>query len=73
MDTVEPGMWTEKARCTMLVVDDEPFNIDVLTQELEDLGHRAVSARNGREALSLIDVRPSTFRMSGWAASWSIW
>jgi class 3 adenylate cyclase len=39
----------------MLVVDDEPFNIDVLTQELEDLGHRAIPAANGREALALID------------------
>ena len=35
----------------ILIVDDEPFNIDYLEQELEDLGYVTVSARNGREAL----------------------
>ena len=55
MRTVEPGMPTADAGYTMLVVDDEPFNIDVLTQELEDIGHRAVPAANGREALETIE------------------
>jgi adenylate cyclase len=55
MRTVETGMSTADTGHTMLVVDDEPFNIDVLTQELEDIGHRAVPAANGREALALID------------------
>ena len=40
---------------TVLVVDDEPFNVDLLTEELEDLGLRTVPAANGREALALID------------------
>ncbi len=40
---------------TVLVVDDEPFNVDLLTEELEELGLRAVPAANGREALALID------------------
>ncbi len=40
---------------TVLVVDDEPFNVDLLTQELEELRLRAVSAANGHEALALID------------------
>lgn len=35
----------------ILIVDDEPFNVDYLEQELEDLGYTTVSARNGREAL----------------------
>jgi CheY-like chemotaxis protein len=35
----------------ILIVDDEPFNVDYLEQELEDLGYITVSARNGREAL----------------------
>ena len=42
---------------TVLVVDDEPFNVDLLTQELEDLGLRTIAAANGREALTLIDER----------------
>ena len=32
----------------ILIVDDEPFNVDYLEQELEDLGYVTVSARNGR-------------------------
>ncbi len=35
----------------ILIVDDEPFNIDYLEQELEDLGLITVSASNGQEAL----------------------
>jgi putative two-component system response regulator len=38
----------------ILIVDDEPFNIDYLEQELEDLGYATVSARNGREALEKV-------------------
>jgi CheY-like chemotaxis protein len=33
------------------VVDDEPFNVDLLEQELELLSHPTVAARDGREAL----------------------
>jgi DNA-binding response OmpR family regulator len=40
----------------ILIVDDEPFNIDYLEQELEDLGYATVSARNGREALEKVAV-----------------
>jgi adenylate cyclase len=35
----------------MLIVDDEPFNVDYLEHELEDLGYATASARNGQEAL----------------------
>ena len=38
----------------ILIVDDEPFNVDYLEQELEDLGYVTVSARNGREALEKV-------------------
>jgi DNA-binding response OmpR family regulator len=38
----------------ILVVDDEPFNVDYLEQELEDLGYLTVSARNGQEALEKV-------------------
>src|SRR2546427_9263623 len=38
----------------VLIVDDEPFNVDYLEQELEDLGYTTLSARNGREALEKV-------------------
>jgi adenylate cyclase len=39
------------APARILIVDDEPFNRDVLAQELELLDHEAVAAVNGRDAL----------------------
>lgn len=38
----------------ILIVDDEPFNIDALEQELDDLGYATVSAANGRQALAQV-------------------
>ncbi|MGU3538017.1 adenylate/guanylate cyclase domain-containing protein [Methylobacterium sp. A54F] len=42
----------------ILIVDDEAFNLDLLEQELEDLGHASVRAANGRIALDLLDTEP---------------
>src|SRR2546421_5472214 len=39
---------------TILIVDDEPFNIDLLEQQLEEFGYATVSARNGQEALDKV-------------------
>jgi len=41
-------------KATVLVVDDEPFNVDVLQQELDDLGYQTIIASNGQEALDKI-------------------
>lgn len=41
-------------RPKILIVDDEPFNVDYLEQELEDLDYDTVSAANGREALAQV-------------------
>jgi CheY-like chemotaxis protein len=38
----------------VLIVDDEPFNVDYLTQELEDSNYQIISACNGKEALEKI-------------------
>jgi len=38
----------------VLIVDDEPFNVDYLEQELEDLDYETVSAFNGHEALEQV-------------------
>lgn len=41
-------------RSKILIVDDEPFNVDYLEQELEDRGYETVSAVNGQEALEKV-------------------
>ena len=38
----------------ILIVDDEPLNVDILEQELEDLGYQTVNAVNGQEALAKV-------------------
>jgi serine phosphatase RsbU (regulator of sigma subunit) len=38
----------------ILIVDDEPFNVDYLEQELEDSGCKIFSATNGQEALEKV-------------------
>src|SRR2546422_1819907 len=43
-------------RSKILIVDDEPFNVDYLEQELEDLGYETVSAANGQEALEKVSA-----------------
>jgi DNA-binding response OmpR family regulator len=43
-----PGM---PKRATILIVDDEPFNVDYLEQMLAELGYDTISAANGQEAL----------------------
>jgi CheY-like chemotaxis protein len=39
---------------TILIVDDEPNNVDLLEQELEGLGYSTTSASNGAEALAIV-------------------
>jgi len=43
---------SQKAK--ILIVDDEPFNVDVLLQELEELEYDLITASNGQEALDKI-------------------
>jgi len=38
----------------ILIVDDEPFNVDYLEQELEELNYATISATNGQEALAKV-------------------
>ncbi|MDA9982021.1 response regulator [Gammaproteobacteria bacterium] len=42
---------------TILIVDDEPFNRDLISQELDVLGVDTVSAASGREAIEMIGER----------------
>jgi serine phosphatase RsbU (regulator of sigma subunit) len=39
----------------ILIVDDEPFNLNFLEQELEDLNYETVTATNGQDALDKIN------------------
>jgi CheY-like chemotaxis protein len=41
-------------RPLILIVDDEPFNVDYLEQELADLDYDTISAFNGQEALAQV-------------------
>jgi sigma-B regulation protein RsbU (phosphoserine phosphatase) len=38
----------------ILIVDDEPFNVDYLEQELEDLDYKTIAAVNGQDALDKV-------------------
>jgi CheY-like chemotaxis protein len=46
-----------KKQPKVLIVDDEPFNVDYLEQELEDLAYDTVSAGNGRQALEQVTIQ----------------
>jgi len=41
----------------VLVADDEPAVLEVLSEVIEDLGHEVIRARDGREALQLAGER----------------
>ncbi|MCW6509182.1 response regulator [Lichenifustis flavocetrariae] len=63
----------------ILVVDDEPLLLDILGDELEDLGYHVLRALNGEEALSLvrdqsehIDLLVTDIRLPGSIDGWSI-
>jgi adenylate cyclase len=43
-------------RPKVLIVDDEPFNVDYLEQELEELNYETISANNGQDALEKIQA-----------------
>ena len=41
-------------KAKILIVDDEPFNVDLLEQELEDLGYETLTASDGQQAVDLV-------------------
>lgn len=48
------------SKSKILIVDDEPFNVDYLEQELEDLNYQTITAINGQEAL---EKSPTNYRI----------
>jgi len=44
----------EESKSKILIIDDDPFNIDFLEQELADLGYNTASASNGAQGLEMV-------------------
>ncbi|MDH3377412.1 MAG: response regulator [Gammaproteobacteria bacterium] len=43
---------------TVLIVDDEPFNVDLIVQELDFLEFETITASSGQQAIDVLDERP---------------
>ena len=56
-----PGEW--QGRGTVLLVDDDPSVVKVVTRLLANLGFVVVTARNGSEALAVFERAPDAFRL----------
>jgi CheY-like chemotaxis protein len=52
------GAMTERERPIILVADDDPDILDLITFRLERAGYEVVRARDGEEALQLATERP---------------
>jgi CheY-like chemotaxis protein len=46
---------------TILLVDDEPINLEILTEYLEDSDYRIESAGDGQQAWALLEAEPERF------------
>ena len=51
----------ENQNSTVLVVDDEVFNLEILIERLEEAGYDVVAAEDGVKAWSLIEKTPQRF------------
>lgn len=47
-------------KVTILIVDDEEFNRDILKEYLEEAGYRVIAAENGHRAFTQLDAHPET-------------
>ena len=50
----------------ILIVDDEPFNVDLLEQQLDDQGYETCSATNGTEALAVLASEKPDLLLLDW-------
>jgi len=46
---------------TLLVVDDEPYNLEIISEFLESEGYELVTAQDGAEALAVLEREPKRF------------
>ena len=51
----------EQQSSTVLIVDDEPFNVEILVEHLEEKGYQLETAGNGLEAWELLERAPDRF------------
>lgn len=51
----------KKPKPCLLIVDDEPLNLEVIEENLEHTGYRLVTAENGFDALKLLRATPEEF------------
>ena len=50
----------------ILIVDDEPFNVDLLEQQLDDQGYETCIATNGAEALQVLEKEKPDLMLLDW-------
>ncbi len=51
----------DQTSATLLIVDDEPINLDIVCAHLENDAYELVTASNGKEAWSLLETSPTRF------------
>ncbi len=51
----------DNSKATLLIVDDEPINLDIICAHLENDNYELVTATNGQEAWSLLENHPSRY------------
>jgi len=51
----------ESSKATILIVDDEPINIDTICAHLENDGFDLVTATDGRQAMRMLESNPSRY------------
>jgi DNA-binding response OmpR family regulator len=61
MPTNTESQLVEVDAARILLVDDEPLNLEILAEHLDSPGYRTVQAENGAEAWSLLDADPTGF------------
>ena len=55
----------QERKYTILVVDDDPINIDVIAGVLKSRGYRVLQAMNGERAVSIADRGFARFGLIG--------
>ena len=51
----------DQTNATLLIVDDEPINLDIVCAHLENDDYELVTATNGEDAWALLDANPGRF------------
>jgi DNA-binding response OmpR family regulator len=51
----------DNSKITILIVDDEPINLDIICAHLEEDDYQLIRANNGEEAWNLLQANPSEY------------